>query len=371
MKSRAMFAPLLWVALLVAACTNGSVGPGEQPATPSSSELGPSSTALWDVGRADVVATNLKAPWGIALLPDGSALVTERDTGWVWQVSKHQAARRVSRIAGVSSGGEGGLLGIALSPRFATDHHVFLYQTAAGDSRIVRYRFANGGMTDRTDILTGIPQGPIHNGGRLAFGPDGYLYAGTGDAAIGSRAQDWASLAGKILRITIDGKPAPGNPRKDSPIWTLGHRNVEGLAWDSQGRLFASELGQDSWDELNLIQSGRNYGWPVVEGMAPTDMADGGFTDPLVVWPPVDASPSGIAISGNAVFVAALRGESLWLVPLEAAGPGEPVRLMRGQFGRLRDVAVDTQGDFWLLNSNTTRGNPSSDDDRVIVLPRL
>ncbi len=352
---------LLVSSLLLGACSSGSAQPVASARAPIASSPSP---GVATVTKPRAVASNLRAPWGVALLPDGSALVTERDTGWVWRVRKDAAAGRVSRIAGVAHGGEGGLLGIAVSQQFAADGYVFIYHTAHSDNRVVRYRLANGRLSGRKVILSGIPKGPIHNGGRLAFGPDGYLYVGTGDAATRSRAQQWESLGGKILRITKSGRAPAGNPRKGSPVWSLGHRNVQGLAWDNRGRMFASEFGQDTWDELNLIRKGRDYGWPAVEGKA------GRFTDPLVVWRPAEASPSGIAIAGNFVYVAALRGESLWRVPLTATGVGEPRRMLRGKYGRLRAVAVDRAGDFWLLNSNISRGTPISNDDRVLVLPK-
>ena len=215
-------------------------------------------------------------------------------------------------------------------------------------------------------ILRGIPKGTIHNGGRIAFGPDGMLYAGTGETGRKPLAQDPDSLGGKILRITPDGEPAPGNPTAGSPVWSPGHRNVQGLAWDGQDRLWASEFGQDTWDELNRIVPGRNYGWPVVEGKA----GRAGYADPLEQWHPADDSPSGIVYAEGCIWMAGLRGERLWRIPLDgtrAAGP--PQAFLTGTYGRLRSLAVAPDGSLLLTTSNTDgRGHPASGDDRILRL---
>ena len=312
------------------------------------------------------VASGLDVPWAIAFLPDGSALVTTRDQAQLLQVREGGATRNLGRVPGVEPGGEGGLLGVAASPDFSTDRSVFLYLTAGNDNRVVRVTFANGRASRPEPVLTGIPKAGNHNGGRLAFGPDGFLYVTTGDAGVPDRSQDRSSLGGKILRVTKDGRPAPGNPFDGSPVWSYGHRNVQGIAWDSDGRMFASEFGQNTWDELNLIRPGRNYGWPVVEGRA----GQAGFVDPLRQWSTAESSPSGIAVTADGtVYLAALRGQSLWRVPTRDGVAGEPVRLLQGEFGRLRDVVVGPDGRLWVLTNNTSRGNPRPDDDRLLVIP--
>ena len=175
-------------------------------------------------------------------------------------------------------------------------------------------------------VLDGIPHGAIHDGGRLAFGPDGYLYASTGETGVGELAQDRGSLGGKILRITPDGEPAPGNPDPDSPVWTLGHRNVQGLAFDDGDRLWASEFGQDTFDELNLIQKGHNYGWPMVEGQRrPTATS----SNPQVVWITDEASPSGLAYLDGHLWLAALSGERLWRIDVDRRAGQQADRLLR------------------------------------------
>ena len=270
--------------------------------------------------------------------------------------------------------GEGGLLGVAVLPgASAASADLALYQTTADDSRIVRATLSGSTLGVTRAILTGIPKGSIHNGGRLAVGPDGLLYVGTGETGNRPLAQDPASLGGKVLRITPDGAPAPGNPDPRSPVWNTGHRNVQGIAFAPDGRVFASEFGQDTWDELNVLVGGGNYGWPTVEGMGGTAR---GFVDPLVVWPTDEASPSGIAVTADAVYLAALRGERLWRVPLhplppgaaptDPAGVGAPQVVLDG-YGRLRAVVVAPDGSLWVLTNNTDgRGTPRAGDDRIL-----
>jgi len=239
---------------------------------------------------------------------------------------------------------------------------VYAYLTAASDNRIVRFRL-DGGAEET--VFTGIAKAGNHNGGRIAFGPDGMLYAGTGDAGDTDSSQDPASPNGKILRLTPDGEPAPGNPTAGSPVWSLGHRNVQGLAWDSAGRMFATEFGQNDLDEVNLIKGGSNYGWPEVEGEGDTD--GGRYVDPLLTWPVRNASPSGMTIAGNTVYVAALRGERLWTAPVEGDRLGTPAARFTGTYGRLRTVETAPDGSLWITTSNTDgRGDLRDGDDRIL-----
>jgi len=304
------------------------------------------------------VATGLSVPWGIAFLPDGDALVTERDTGRILRIG--DGRRRVAmRVPGVNTGaGEGGLLGLAVSPTYSRDRLVYAYFTSSSDNRIVRFRL--GGRV-RT-VLTGLASAGIHNGGRIAFGPDGKLYAGVGDAGNTASAQNRSSLNGKILRMNADGSVPSG---QGSRVWSLGHRNVQGLAWDARGRLWASEFGQNARDEVNLIRRGRNYGWPEVEGVGPA----GRFTNPLVTWSTSEASPSGAAIIGSNLYVAALRGECVWRIPLRGASLGKPVRMLSGRYGRIRTVVAAPDGTLWVATSNRDgRGAPRSGDDRIVAV---
>jgi glucose/arabinose dehydrogenase len=318
------------------------------------------------VPSTETIATGLSVPWGLAFLPDGTALVTLRDKGEVLHVAEGAKPVSIGRVPGVAPDGEGGLLGIAVSPTFASDKTVFVYLTSATDNRVMRMTFDGTTLKPGPVIVDGIIKAGNHNGGRLAFGPDGYLYVATGDAGRRLPAQDKASLNGKILRVTRDGAPAPGNPFPGSRVWSLGHRNVQGLAWDRSGAMFASEFGQNTWDELNRIQPGRNYGWPDVEGIAHRP----GFVDPLVQWATRDASPSGIAVgTDGAIYMAALRGQSLWRIPLgPGERPGTPQRLQQGTYGRLRTVVSAPDGRLWLVTSNTFRGTPHPGDDRILAL---
>ena len=262
--------------------------------------------------------------------------------------------------------GEAGLLGVAVSPQFDSDRMLFFYLTSASDNRVVAARLDGTVLGEPTVVLDDIPRGFIHDGGRIAFGPDGFLYVTTGETGDPELAQDPSSLAGKILRITTDGAPAPGNPDPASPVWSLGHRNVQGLAWDDEGRLWASEFGDSEWDELNLIQKGGNYGWPLVEGAG----GGPGFIDPQLVWPVDQASPSGLAYADGHLWMAALRGQRLWRIKVSGAGvASQPTAYFTEDYGRLRTVAASPDGLLWLTTSNRDgRGDPAPADDRIVLI---
>lgn len=313
---------------------------------------------------ANTVTTGLASPWGLAFLPDGSALVSERNSAQIKRIA-NGSTTTVGTVPGVVPGGEGGLHGLAVSPSFGSDRFVYAYFTAAGDNRVVRMTFDNG-LGQPQVIVSGIPKASIHNGGRLAFGPDGMLYISTGDAGQSGNSQNPSSLGGKILRVTPTGAAAPGNPTAGNRMWSMGHRNVQGLAFDDAGRLWASEFGQNTWDELNLIRAGGNYGWPTVEG----NNNNPNFVNPIAQWPTSQASPSGIAFSRNTVWLASLRGQRLWAVPVLNGGPdGSPVNFFNGSFGRLRMVTSAPDGSLWLMTNNTDgRGTPRPGDDRILRL---
>jgi glucose/arabinose dehydrogenase len=355
------------VAAAAAACDSADDdGAGRTPVAVATSTASSSPSAAPDLEAAEEIARGIDVPWGLAFVPGGDALVAERDTGRILRLTAGGGEpREVSEVPGVAAAGEGGLLGLAVSPEFPNDNLVYAYLTADDGNRIVRFRL-DGGQPEV--VFEGIAKASNHNGGRIAFGPDGMLYAGTGDAGDPSRAQDPGSPNGKILRLTPDGDPAPGNPTAGSPVYSLGHRNVQGLAWDTDGRLFATEFGQNDLDEVNLIQPGRNYGWPEVEGQG--DTQDGRYTNPVVTWPVRDASPSGIAITGGTAYVAALRGERLWTLPLRGDTLGDPSAQLTGQYGRLRTVQVAPDGALWVTTSNTDgRGDVRDGDDRILRFP--
>jgi len=330
------------VLLLAVACANDSESLG-QPAT-----SGPES-----------IATNLDVPWGIAFLPDGSALIAERNSGAIQHMPQPGVVNNVGGVPGVAARGEGGLLGLATSGQT-----VFAYLTTAQDNRVVTMRFDGTSLSEPSAILTGIPAGSIHDGGRIAFGPDGKLYVTTGESGDPGLAQDRSSLGGKVLRINPDGSVPPDNPDPASPVWSFGHRNIQGLAWDSAGRLWVTEYGANRLDELNLIQRGGNYGWPMAEGRADTP----GLIDPAIEWPVGEASPSGLAYFGGSLWVACLRGQRLYRVPVGADGAlADPAPLFVGQYGRLRTVVAAPDGALWFTTSNRDgRGSARDGDDRIL-----
>jgi glucose/arabinose dehydrogenase len=328
-----------------------------------------------DVGPVEVdtsvVATGFEAPWDLVFTPGGEALVTERDSGRLLLVD---ASGNVEELQTLPAGGvgEGGLLGLALSPDYERDGLIYAYYSTDADNRVVRFR---EGETPEP-VLTGIPVNSYHNGGRIAFGPDGNLYVGTGDAGERPSSQDTNSLAGKILRLTPEGEVPGDNPFPGNPLYSYGHRNVQGLAWDANGQLYASEFGQDTYDEVNRIVLGGNYGWPEVEG----EGGEGsGYIDPVATFfPTSEASPSGVEIlKGGAIpqwegdfFMAALRGQRLYRLDLDGSGTvvGQE-ELLQGEAGRLRHVVQAPDGSLWVLTSNRDgRGNPVPDDDRIIRL---
>lgn len=356
---------------LVAACALGSLvltacGGDREPVGVDPTADGAPGTS--SPGPVTTVATGLDVPWGLVPLGDGSLLVGERDSAQVFRVVPGQDPELLTTVPGVEADGEGGLLGLAVpedSPwHDGTPGPFYAYATTASDNRVLLVDPApDAGELSVREVIVGIPKAGNHNGGRIAFGPDGLLHVTTGDASDGAGAQDPDSLAGKILRVTPEGEPAPGNPDPDSPVWSMGHRNVQGLDWDASGRLWASEFGQNALDEVNLIEPGGNYGWPQVEG--PGGQPE--FVDPVVSWPTEDASPSGLAVGPDGdLYVAALRGESLWRVPLEGADVGDPERLLEGQLGRLRSVVAGVDGELWVLTSNTFRGDPADGGDRLL-----
>ena len=349
---------------LLTACSgdDAAVPTVAAPTTSSSASAEPSSGAAhasFDFTKPETVATGLEAPWGLAFLPDGSALVAERNKADILQVKVGGGGpAKVYTVPGVEPSGEGGLLGLAVAKDYEKTKLVYAYYTAANDNRIVRFRL--DGKDAPKVIFDGLAKASFHNGGRIAFGPDGMLYVGTGDAGDRPSAQDPKAVNGKILRLTPDGKAAPGNPTAGSPVWSMGHRNVQGLAWSPDGTMYGIEFGQDRLDEVNVIEPGKNYGWPEVEGAG----SNSKYTNPLVTWSTDDASPSGAAIVDGSLYVAALRGERLWTVPL---GGGDPKPELADRYGRLRTVAVAPDGALWLTTSNTDgRGDARDGDDRIL-----
>lgn len=331
---------------------------------PTSSDIPESRISDEQRSSISVVAENLDTPWSIATLPDDRLLITERSG--VLQILGENGQR--FEIADVVEQGEGGLLGLALHPNFADNRQLYIYKTTGPSNVIERYVLEDNQLSQRTSIFTNIPAASNHNGGEIKFGPDKKLYITTGDAGEENLAQDRASLAGKILRVNDDGSIPEDNPF-GTAVWSYGHRNPQGIAWDSEDKLWSTEHGpsglQSGFDELNLIEKGKNYGWPVIrgdenrEGMV-VPIAHSGGND---TW-----APAGLAHHDGSLYFAGLRGQTLYQAKIN----GNSVDLTRHfteAYGRLR--AVTTQGDDLLVGSSNQdgRGNPESNDDKILRIP--
>jgi glucose/arabinose dehydrogenase len=371
-------------------------------------------------GKAETLVTGLNAPWELLFLPDGQALVDERDTGTILQIGRdlkvtHVAFTRTTPPCEKFC--EGGTLGMT----YAADREdgklsLFVFLTTDKDNRILKYDLDKVGenwqLSNKRVFLQGIERSgksTTHNGGRLAIGPDGKLWASLGDAGmLEATSQNWKALAGSVLRINLDGTVPSDNPRPDSYVWAKGLRDTQGMAWDNYGNMWTTEFGQDTWDELNLMQKGKNYGWPIAEGRyryIRTDLPAGQpssndqgtaekpapqpqvtefpstkslvtnpkYTAPIFTWHPVDAACSGITFVEGSLISACLRGGKLWVMPvLGDKHLGEPIPFFTGKFGRIRKATVAPDGSLWLITSNRdgrggwSKGGESGKDDRVI-----
>jgi glucose/arabinose dehydrogenase len=354
MPRKRLMAVSLAALLALAGCTT----PAPQRTTPGSGSQAPTSNIK--TAPIKTVTTGLDAPWSV-VFRNGTPLISERDSGRILELSDDGTSRTIGTVPGVAAAGEGGLLGLAVDDQ----DRLYAYSTGAAGNRI--QRFTVSGTPGQLElgspetILEGIPKANNHDGGRLAFGPDGFLYATAGDAGDRNSAQDLQSLSGKILRMTPDGGVPTDNPFPGSLVYSYGHRNPQGLAWADDGTMFATEFGQNAWDELNIITAGANYGWPTVEGIAST----GDFIDPVQQWTPEAASPSGMAYLEGTLYLANLRGEVLRTVPV--ADPSTATDHFQGELGRLRDVVVSPEGTLWVITNNTDGwGNPGPDDDQIV-----
>jgi glucose/arabinose dehydrogenase len=301
-----------------------------------------------DIVNDGALARGLTFPWGCDFLPDGSALVTERNSGRILHVSPSGGHTVVGTVPGTyNDGGEGGLLGLALSPTFATDRWVYCYQTTRTDNRVIRMRYSGGSLGAPEVVYGGIARSHNHNGGGLWFSDYPSLFVTVGDNRHPARGQDLHTPSGKILRMKPDGSPQTGNPFGNR-IYSYGHRNVEGITIDDRGRVWASELGENTWDELNHIQAGHNYGWAKVEGRD----GRGGYSDPFVEWHTDDCSPSGIAVTRGRAWIGGLRGQCLWAVDIEGPRLRRKTRYFHTSFGRIRMVKLAPDGSLWIGTSN-------------------
>lgn len=316
------------------------------------------------------VAQNLDTPWGIAFLPNGDMLVTERP-GRVRLISPSSGLdpNPVVEISSAQEIGEGGLLGIVVHPDFSKNNYIYLYYTyeASGDNtlnRVVRVTYKNNKLESEQVIVDKIPGASNHNGGRIKFGPDGNLYIGTGDAQEPSLAQNKDSLAGKILRVTDSGKPASGNPF-GTLVYSYGHRNVQGLAWDSGGRLWATEHGSSTLDEVNLVEPGKNYGWPTIQG----NQTRNGMQTPIINSGDNTWAPAGAAVSGSSVFFTGLRGNALYEAKIQGGSLTDLQEHFKNEYGRLRDVVLGPDDMLYVATSNNDgRGVPRRGDDKIIKI---
>ena len=320
-----------------------------------------------DAQSTSVVARGLNVPWELAFLPDRRALVTERG-GRVLVLSRGLRSRRSAGRIATNGGGEGGLLGLAVDPGFSRNRLAYVYRTLGGESQVVRFRFTGNRIRSARVIVRGIRAAQIHNGGRIAFGPDGALYITTGDSGISDPPQDRDALNGKILRLSGDAaRGAGGRPE----IVSLGHRNVQGIDWQpDSNRLVATELGQEDRDEVNVIRDGGNYGWPIVRG---NDTGGGRFLAPIWTTGSGNVAPSGgtfvsarNAWQGDFVF-GTLVGEHVRRLSFSGENVTADRRLFSRRFGRIRTVVEGPDGRLYLLTSNRDgRGSPTRQDDRIV-----
>ena len=330
--------------------------------------------------KIDVVADNLKVPWAIDFASDGRMFFTER-VGNVNVIQDGEVNQIMSLGVG---GGEGGMLGIALDPNFDENHYIYVYYTynelLGIKNRLVQYSESNNVLTEEKVLIEGIPGGPFHDGGRIKFGPDGMLYITTGDAVEPDLSQNIDSVAGKILRINSDGTIPEDNPF-GSAVYSIGHRNPQGIAWDDSGNLVATEHGPSGWrgvahDEINLIVSGANYGWPDVIG----DEVIDGATNPILHSGDDTWAPSGstfyygeeIPMFDGKYFSSALRGQHIHIIEFDedfnVPFHGE---LFSGEFGRIRDVTTGPDGLYFMTSNQDGRGNPNLYDDKILRISPL
>lgn len=316
-------------------------------------------------GTVEAVGQDFTVPWEVAFLPDNQLLVSER-SGTLKRVGNNTKALA---IGGVRQTSEGGLLGVALHPDFASNEWVYVYYTTTATTglmnKVERYRLHHDTLSEKTEIVSNIPAASNHDGGRIAFGPDKLLYIATGDAGNEDDAQNVNSLAGKILRVQDDGKPASDNPFGNA-VYSYGHRNVQGLAWDDKGQLWATEHGpsglQSGFDELNRIKKGANYGWPVIRG----DETRGGMEAPVLHSGASDTwAPAGLAYHDGSLYFAGLRGQALYQAKLDGDTATLKAHFAR-EYGRLRAVGVSGEYLYFTTSNTDGRGTPKANDDHVL-----
>ncbi|MGW4212551.1 PQQ-dependent sugar dehydrogenase [Lentzea sp. NPDC004789] len=326
---------------------------------------GPSGTP--DPGAVSTIASGVDVAWGLVFLPDGSALFSERNTFNIYRLTKSGQKTLAGKISqAVGTNGEGGLLGLEIAPSFNTDHWLYVYHTASEGNRVIRIKYENGALVQSSYqiLLQGLAKNRYHNGGRLRYGPvDGKLYVSVGDAQNpDNNPQNNNSLNGKILRINLDGSIPSDNPFGNA-VWSKGHRNPQGLDFDSKGRLWEAEFGDSSQDEVNLIVKGGNYGWPKCEG---TQGDCSGYIAPKKTWSTSQASPSGLTIINDYVFVATTVGQRVYRMRIDGDTLVDQKVYFQGTYDRLRTVEVDHDGDIWL--TTTTDKDGTANNDRILLI---
>ena len=312
-----------------------------------------------------IYAQNLEVVWALAFLPGGDLLATERK-GTVNLIDKEGNVSRIFTLGNVLQTSESGLHGIAIHPNFENNQFVYLYYTYRGNgdntqNRVSRFKFDGKTFSEEKIIVDAIPGAVFHDGGRIKFGLDGFLYITAGDALNPSLAQDVNSQAGKILRVDDEGNPTPDNPF-GTRVWSYGHRNPQGIAWDNQGQLWETEHGQSQTDEFNLIEPGKNYGWPTIRG----DQKAEGLKTPVLHSGNDTWAPAGAAFINGSIFFGGLKGQALFQAKLQ----GDSATLtthFKGELGRIRDVVLGPDGFLYITTSNRDgRGTPAAGDDKIL-----
>jgi glucose/arabinose dehydrogenase len=316
--------------------------------------------------QAEVITADLDIPWNIT--KQNNTFYLSQRPGYIIKVDADSGTKTVQSMEvtkKILHSGEGGLLGFILTPDFDTSQEAIAYHTyregGAVFNRIIVLELTGNTWTEKGIILEGIPGGRIHNGGRIQIGPDGKLYATAGDAGNPENAQNLQTLAGKILRMELDGSIPGDNPFNNSLVYSYGHRNPQGLAWDQNGNLYSSEHGQSAHDEINLVEPGKNYGWPVIEG----DEQGSGMVSPIFHSGDVTWAPSGMAITDNKIYVSNLRGEQILVVDLAEKTVGTFFQ----SAGRMRDVLIEDNSLYTITNNRDGRGTPREGDDKLLKLP--
>lgn len=375
MKKRVIFYLLLPIVVIVLVNINPqrilpTFFTPRETINPSSKAPESSNSNLNQTSEPTIVASNLKVPWEVAFLPTGEILVTER-AGRLLKIDKD--TKTIKTIEEVRHQGEGGLLGMALHPNFKNNNFIYLYYTTTINNQVSntveRYILKNDILTDKKVLINNIKGSNNHDGGRMAFGPDGYLYIATGDAEDSSLAQDKISLNGKILRVDADGNIPADNPFGNE-VYSLGHRNPQGLSWDNSKNLWISEHGpsglQTGNDEINLITKGGNYGWPTIKG---TQTATGLITPVLESGKSDTWAPSGMAFYDGSLYFSGLRGSALYKAKIKSSNQLELTTHFKQQYGRIRAVILGPDNFLYITTSNTDgRGKPKTGDDKIIKI---